>query len=196
MGERYHNATSTVVLNCIEDVDVALKEIGTLELQIRAIDDAADKKIKKLQEDAKAKGAADRSRIQELSAKIEAYACLHEKDLFKDGKTKDLTFGSFGYRQSTKTSTKRDSLDKLKSLCSAIKDEMLASNDEAEKKVLQKRFDNLASCINITEKLNKTDLRNLEASDQKAIGVKVIVEDTFFCESKSMRVNQELLKKA
>lgn len=196
MGERYHNATSTVVLNSIDDVDAALKEIGTLELQIRAIDDAADKKIKKLQEDAKLKGANDRGRIQELSAKIEAYACLHSSELFKNGKTKDLAFGSFGYRQSTKTSTKKDSLSKLKELCSAVNDAMLATTDKEEFEALNKRFEKLSSCINITEKLNRTDLRNLEANDLKAIGVKVVTEDTFFCESKSMKINQELMKKA
>ena len=196
MGERYHNATSSIVLGSIEDVDNALKEIGTLELAVKAIDAAAEKKVQKIKEDAKAKGEESRMKIQELAAKIEAFADLHSKELFRDGKTKVLPFGSFGYRQSTKTSTKRDTLEKLKNLCTYLHAQRLESKNQDERDALEKRLDGLTACIDVVEKLNKTNLRNIEAGDQKTIGVKVIVEDSFFCESKSVKVNQELMKRA
>ena len=89
-------------LESLEDVNLALRDIGLAERELTQIDTEAHKKIAEIKTAATEKGEALRKRIAELSTKIQAYSDYNRDELFKDRKTVELSFGIFGYRKSTK----------------------------------------------------------------------------------------------
>lgn len=105
MGTRYKPDTGK--LNSLDEVDLALKEIGLAEKELEAIDAKAAKEIAAIKERAAKEGEDLRRKIQDTAAKIAAYAEYNKGELFKDKKSVELTFGMFGYRKSTSIHVKK-----------------------------------------------------------------------------------------
>ena len=114
-------------LESLEDVNLALRDIGLAERELTQIDTEAHKKIAEIKTAAAEKGEALRKRIAELSTKIQAYSDYNRDELFKDRKTVELSFGIFGYRKSTKISVKKTTVELLRKLnllnCIRVKEE-------------------------------------------------------------------------
>ena len=72
MGTRYKPNAGK--LNSLEDVNLALKDIGLAEKELDAIDAKAAKEIAAIKERAAKEGEELRKQILETSAKISAYA--------------------------------------------------------------------------------------------------------------------------
>ena len=161
---------STTKLECIEDVDLTLKEIGLLERELDSIDSAAHAEIVKIKEKAANKGEALRKKIVELSGKIGAFAEYNREDLFKDRKSLELTFGTFGFRKSTSISVKKTTVGLLKKL-------------------------NLFDYLNIKETPDKERLAKLDDESLAQVDAVRKVKDDFFCVTNQEQINKELLNK-
>lgn len=140
-------------LESLDDVNLALRDIGLKEKELDAIDSKAAKEI------------------AETAAKIQAYAEYNKAELFKDKKSVDLSFGKIGYRQSTKISVKKTTLELLKKL-------------------------GFKSCVRIKEECDKDAMSNLSDDDLKSVDAARKVSNDFFCEANMEEVNKDLLKQA
>jgi phage host-nuclease inhibitor protein Gam len=158
-------------LESLDDVNLALRDIGLKEKELDAIDSKAAKEIAEIKTRAAKDGEDLRKEIAETAAKIQAYAEYNKEDLFKDKKSVDLSFGKIGYRQSTKISVKKTTLELLKKL-------------------------GFKSCVRIKEECDKDAMGNLSDDDLKSVDAARKVSNDFFCEANMEEVNKDLLKQA
>ncbi len=162
---------TTGKLETLEDVNLALRDIGLAENELSAIDADMHKKISDIKTDAAKKGEPLRKFIAEVSAKIQAFSDYNKSDLFKDRKSCDLSFGIFGYRKSTSISIKKTTLELLHKF-------------------------NLTSFIRVKEEPDKEKMADLSDEDLGKVDAARKIKDDFFCEAKLEEVNKELLKNA
>lgn len=167
MGTRYKPTTGK--LNSLDDVNIALKDIGLAERELDAIDAKAAKEIAAIKERAAHEGEDLRKTIADTSAQIAAYAEYNKAELFKTAKSIKLGFGQFGYRKSSRISVKKTTLGLLKKL----------------------GFD---GCVRIKEEPDKDAMSNLTDDQLKTVDAIRKVSNDFFCESDLEEVNRELLK--
>ena len=158
-------------LESLDDVNLALRDIGLKEKELDAIDSKAAKEIAEIKTRAAKDGEELRKEIAETAAKIQAYAEYNIAELFKDKKSVDLSFGKIGYRQSTKISVKKTTLELLKKL-------------------------GFKSCVRIKEECDKDAMGNLSDDDLKSVDAARKVSNDFFCEANMEEVNKDLLKQA
>ena len=158
-------------LESLDDVNLALRDIGLKEKELDAIDSKAAKEIAEIKTRAAKDGEELRKEIAETAAKIQAYAEYNKAELFKDKKSVDLSFGKIGYRQSTKISVKKTTLELLKKL-------------------------GFKSCVRIKEECDKDAMGNLSDDDLKSVDAARKVSNDFFCEANMEEVNKDLLKQA
>jgi len=158
-------------LESLEDVNLALRDIGLAEKELEAIDNEANKQIAEIKTETAKKGEKLRLRIQDLSAKIAAFAEYNKADLFKDNKSVELSFGKFGWRKTTKISVKKTTLELLRRM-------------------------NLLKCIRTKEEPDKNAMAEL--TDEELLQVDAVrkVSDDFFCEADTEEVNKDLLQSA
>ena len=166
---RYKPAQSK--LGTIEDVDLALKEIGLLERELEVIDAEAHKQISEAKEKAAQKGEPLRKRIAEVSAKIGAFAEYNKDELFKDKKSIELTFGVFGFRKSTCVSVKKTTVELMQKLGL---DSFLRIKTEPDKEKMAELDDETLSQVDAVRK----------------------IKDDFFCQPNKEEVNKDLLKQS
>ena len=166
---RYKPAQSK--LGTIEDVDLALKEIGLIERELEVIDAEAHKQISEAKEKAAEKGEPLRKRIAEVSAKIGAFAEYNKDELFKDKKSIELTFGVFGFRKSTCVSVKKTTVELMQKLGL---DSFLRIKTEPDKEKMAELDDETLSQVDAVRK----------------------IKDDFFCQPNKEEVNKDLLKQS
>ena len=96
MGTRYKSFNDTKI-ESLEQVNLALRDIGQAEKKLALIDAKANEEISKLKEKALKEGEENRKFITETVAKIQAYAEYNRSEI--------------GYRKSTKISVKKQPLN-------------------------------------------------------------------------------------
>ena len=158
-------------LDSLEDANLALKDIGLAEKELASIDAKAAKEIAEIKTKAAKEGEAIRKHIAETTAKIQAYAEYNRDELFKDRKSVELSFGSLGFRKSTKISVKKTTLELLKKM-------------------------GFVACVRTKEECDKEAMSNLSDDQLLSVDASRKVTNDFFCEPNLEEVNKELLKKA
>jgi phage host-nuclease inhibitor protein Gam len=156
-------------INSLEDANLVLKEIGLLERELEAIDAEAHKLIAEIKADAVKKGEGIRKRIADNSARLGAYAQYNREELFKDRKSVEISFGSFGYRKSTSISVKKATVELLRKL-------------------------NLLKYIRVKEEPDKEAMAELDDETLAQVDAVRKIKDEFFCEANKEEINKELLK--
>ena len=169
MGNRYKPSISK--LETLDDVNLALRDIGLAEKELEAIDNEANKQIAEIKTDAAKKGEMLRSRIQDLSSKIAAFAEYNKAELFKDNKSVELSFGKFGFRKTTKISIKKSTLELLKKM-------------------------KLLKCIRVKEEADKVAMSELTDEQLFQVDACRKITDDFFCEADTEEINKDLLQSA
>lgn len=193
MANRY-KPESAGKIESIADVEEAFVEIRHAESELFKIDASADVQCARIREKAAEDGAKYRTVINGAVARIQAYAEYNREELFSKSKSLELENGTFGYRQSTKVSTKKTTLELLHELINTKTLMFKEATEKEEKAKLKEDLAKLNDCVKVEEKLQKKAIGELSAADMLAIGAAKIVEDQFFCESKKEEVNQNLLK--
>lgn len=157
-------------LESLDDVNLALRDIGLMEKELDAIDAKAAKDIAEIKTKAAKDGEELRKEIATTAAKIQAYAEYNKAELFKDKKSVDLSFGKIGFRQSTKISVKKTTLELLKKL-------------------------GFIACVRIKEECDKDAMGNMTDEDLKSVDAARKVSNDFFCEANMEEVNKDLLQR-
>jgi phage host-nuclease inhibitor protein Gam len=156
-------------LESLEDVNIALREIGLQERELEQIDAEAQKAIAEIKSAAAKKGEPIRQRIIEVTAKIGAYAEYQKDDLFRERKSIELTFGVFGYRKSTSISVRKTTVDLLRKL---KMDKFIRIKEEPDKESMAELDDEALAQVDAVRK----------------------IKDEFFVAANREEVNKDLLR--
>lgn len=150
-----------------DDCDEALHEIGELDREIGLLESSQNEWIDRCKKETKEAAAPLHDRKAALELSLKEY-CEANRGEFAKVKTKVLTFGSVGFRISTKVIVKRvaDTLQALKDL-------------------------GLSACIRVKEELDKEAMKNLSTETLAEVGASLKTENAFGYE-----INVEKLKEA
>lgn len=153
------------MLETWDQVDETLRSIGILDREIGLIESGANEQIDRIKADTKASAAHLLDKKASLELAVKEFCEANRSD-FAKVKTRALTFGSVGFRLSTKVMIKRiaDTLQALKDL-------------------------SLTSCIRTKEEPDKEAMKNLPTETLAAVGASLKTENVFGYE-----INQERLK--
>lgn len=158
-----------LTLSSWQEADDALRQIGENRRDLSAIENVMNERIADAKATADAKARPIREQTALLEAALREFAVLHRADMGK-AKSKAMTFGKVGFRQSTKLTLPRGA-EKVK----AILDELLRRG--------------MTECVVYPEpKIDKDALKKYSAGEIAEVGAKLEVEDVFGYE-----VNEEAL---
>lgn len=146
------------------DVDIALKRICECEVGIAQIEGEVTLKCNQIKEEAKPQITELQNERNFLEQEIENFCSANKAD-FADKRSKELTFGTIGYRLSKSVSLPRAKA-KIESLIGAIK-----------------KF-GFKDCIVYEEKPDKEALCELDDSALVKLGITRVVKDNFRVEPK------------
>lgn len=147
-----------------EQVDDCLKVMSDAENQISVITAEMNAAIAEIKSDAEKRAAQFKETIKQNEGKIKEFTTIRKEDL--KGKSKQLTFGTVGFRQSTK---------------------LLLSSDTEE--VIKKLRENgMADCITVKETINKDTVKSYPEDDILRIGGYLQKTDTFWYETDKDRL--------
>ncbi len=147
-----------------EQVDDCLKVMSDAENQISVITAEMNAAIAEIKSDAEKRAAQFKETIKQNEGKIKEFTTICKEDL--KGKSKQLTFGTVGFRQSTK---------------------LLLSSDTEE--VIKKLRENgMADCITVKETINKDTVKSYPEDDILRIGGYLQKTDTFWYETDKDRL--------
>lgn len=142
-----------------EDVDVCLKALGDAENEISVITAEMNAAIAQAKKEAEERAAQFKETIKQNEGKIKEFTTIRKEEL--KGKSRQLTFGTVGFRQSTK---------------------LLLPSDTAEV-ILKLRENGMADCINVKESINKDTVKSYPEEDILRIGGYLQRSDTFWYET-------------
>lgn len=142
-------------LNSWDDVDDSLRQIGEIDRELQLLEAGQNEAIDKIKATAKENATPLQDKKAGLETAIKEY-CEANRGEFSKVKSKTFTFGSVGFRLSTKIMVKRvaDTLQALKDL-------------------------QLFGCIRIKEELDKEAMKNLSSETLAEVGASLKTENTF-----------------
>lgn len=142
------------------DVDACLKRIAEIDRDLGLIASAQQEAIDQIKENAKNEAEPLQTIKAGLEAAIQQYCEAHRSD-FIAVKSRELTFGTVGFRLSTRVVIKR------------VADTLQALRDFG-----------LDECIRVKEEINKEAMRDLPLDTLHAVGAALKTEDAFGYEVK------------
>lgn len=153
------------LLETYDQVDEALRSIGMLDREINLVESGANEQIDRIKADTKAAASPLLEKKAGLELAVKEF-CEANRGDFAKVKTRALTFGTVGFRISTKVLIKRiaDTLQALKDL-------------------------GLPHCIRTKEEPDKEAMKTLPTETLAAVGASLKTENVFGYE-----INQERLK--
>lgn len=153
--------------NSWDEIDNALRQIGELDRNIQLLEASQNEMIDQIKAQTKESAAPLQEKKTGIELAIKEY-CEANRAEFSKVKTKTFTFGSVGFRISTKIMIKRvaDTLQALKDL-------------------------KLLTCIRTKEEIDKEAMKSLSSETLAEVGASLKTENTFGYE-----INQEQLKEA
>lgn len=155
----------------LDEVNTALADIVKCEIRLAEIDNKASTKIGELKERAAKEGEQYRKKIQSIGEGINLFADFHKDEIFLKKRSVELSYGTIGFRKSTKVKTKKTTLELLKKLFPKVG---IITKESIDKNVLGEWED---------EKLAQVDAAKAQ-------------EDNFFYETDKDEVNKQLMQAA
>ena len=150
-------------ITSLKEADETLHRIADLRAKLKQIEAEAEIKVNKIKEETAQAAEPYLKEIEALEKSLAVYSEYNREELFKGKKSVELTFGLFGFRQSTSISVKKETLPLLKEY-------------------------GFTDAIKIKETVNKEAMR--EWSDEKLAMVKAkrVVKDAFWYEVKENEI--------
>lgn len=147
------------MLKTWEEVDVCLKEVADAENEIIAIEAAMNKQIAEIKKDAEDRARQHKDGIKVNESKIKEFTTAN-RDALK-GKSRPLTFGTVGFRQSTKLLLPSEINDVIRKL----------------------REHGMFDCVVVKENVDKDAIKKYSEDEIIAIGGYLQKTDTFWYET-------------
>lgn len=148
--------------------DAALAEIAALKRSTADIETNMNDEIDKIKIEAEAQAAPLQTRLAALENGLLAYAEFKKDELFKDKRSKELDFGSLGYRKSREVKPKPKNTWKM----------ILGRLKELKFK----------QAIRIKESINKDELHQWPDERLDLIGARRVKKDTFWYEIDEQKI--------
>jgi Mu-like prophage host-nuclease inhibitor protein Gam len=146
-------------INDLQEADKALEELAALDRESSVIKNSLNEKIDAAKAEADSRMATVEARQKILEAALESYAALNKAALFQDRKSVELSFGSFGYRLSSKIVTAARSI----------------TWDMVLGKIRELKLD----AVRIKEEVNKDTLATWSDEQLEKVGAKRKTVDSF-----------------
>ena len=156
----------TARLKSWDEVDRALRQIHECGITAGILTGEAETKINDIREYYKNLKKAYDTETEILQAQIKDFVSNNTEDL--SGKSKQLTFGTVGFRQSTRISYDNKKAELIKTKLKEL---------------------NMIDCIKTVETIDKPSLSHYPDEALSELGVKRIIEDNFYYE-----INKESIK--
>jgi phage host-nuclease inhibitor protein Gam len=153
-----HKVATEPRLGSWDECDQALRELGEFDLRLEAIEAKLTKQVAELKDAAAAAAKVHQENRDRLVRDVEAW-CASRRLEFVDRKSRKLTHGTVGWRQSTR----------LK----------LAKADEV---LLRLKGLGMHDCIRTKEAVDRDVLRAYDDARLAQVGVVRVVADEFFAE--------------
>jgi phage host-nuclease inhibitor protein Gam len=160
MGKKKKNTEPG--LQSWSDVDSCLKELCECDIALSEIEDEENTAIIDVKAKAEKLAQPVKERISQLKALIEEYVTDNRAEL--DGKSKALTFGSVGFRLSSRVV-------------------LPAAKEKLANIIKNLRRHKMEDCVVVTETVNKEVLEKYADADIAKIGASRKVEDRFWLET-------------
>jgi phage host-nuclease inhibitor protein Gam len=164
--------SNELAIKTLEEADGLLREMCEIEAAIETVDNAADEKIAAIKAEAAKAGKPLRDRYKAMVKTMEAYARYFRGELFRDRKSLERPFGSFGFRKAP--------------------DAISVSKETAE---LLKKI-GLAQYIRTKIEPDKEAMLALDEETLAQVGASRKQKEDFFVETRRELVNQELAKRS
>lgn len=147
-------------LQTYQDVDAVLRRIGEIDRDIGLIESAHNTVIDQIRADTKAKTEPLQATKAALERQLKEFAEARRVE-FADVRTRELTFGSIGFRRSTAVVIRKvgDTLAALRAL-------------------------GLSKCIRTKEEPDKEAMKELDTDTLASVGAALTTRDTFGYEIK------------
>ena len=162
MTKRFKPAVVVPAIKSLEEADSILARIAAQKRSINLIEAGMNDDIDIIKVKAAEQAEPYRQEVMALEQALARYADYNKTELFKAKKSLDMTFGSIGFRASSK----------LK----------LLSKWSWERVLESLRDTKITGCIRIKEEPDKEALKGLDPEHLKRLGCKVVQEDAFFYE--------------
>lgn len=160
-------------IGSLEDADKALAEIAEIDRIIEAANNRMNEDIDSLKKETQAIIAPHVERKEALGAGLYNFAELHKIDLFAKKKSRELDFGTIGYR-------KTSALELMKKISTSWK------------VVLERIKENkLLEAVRIKEEVDKETMSKWPSERLELVGVKREEKDEFYYETKQEAVEAQ-----
>lgn len=143
-----------------EEVDSTLKRIREAEIEMGRITADMEKYILDIKQKAEEQASPYKDEVKKLELQVKEFVSLNKDEL--KGKSREMTFGTVGFRMSTK----------------------LVLPKAADKLIKQLRKLGMGDCITIKESVNKDILKTYDEKTILMVGASLKKEDTFWYETK------------
>lgn len=143
-----------------EEVDSTLKRIREAEIEMGRITADMEKYILDIKQKAEEQASPYKDEVKKLELQVKEFVSLNKDEL--KGKSREMTFGTVGFRMSTK----------------------LVLPKAADKFIKQLRKLGMGDCITIKESVNKDILKTYDEKTILMVGASLKKEDTFWYETK------------
>ncbi len=150
-----------------DGVDLTLKEIAEHKQAILRLEADMNERIDEIKLAESIESAPHQEAIKVLGARLKEFTTEHKFEL-KDKRTRELTFGRLGFRQSTKIviSNAADTIQKLLKL-------------------------NMDDCVTVKQSINKDNLKKYNSATLSKVGASFSTSDTFWYETKQERLDAD-----
>ncbi|MDR2050633.1 MAG: host-nuclease inhibitor Gam family protein [Deltaproteobacteria bacterium] len=163
MSKRVKPEINVTVIKSLDEANDILGRIAALQRNIKLIETALNDDIDALKLKASVESEPYRRQIAELGEALGRYAVYNKPELFKDRKSCELTFGSFGFRSSSRIT--------------------LAGRKDTWEQVTQSLKEmGMLDFIRVKYEPDKDALKGLSDIELKRLGCKLVQEDKFFYE--------------
>lgn len=143
-----------------DEVDSTLKQIREAELELGQIAADMEKCILDVKEKAEEQAQPLKDQVKKLELQVKEFVTLNKDEL--KGKSRELAFGTVGFRLSTK----------------------LVLPKAVEKVIRQLKKLGMGDCVTVKESVNKDILKTYDEKTILLVGASLKKEDTFWYETK------------
>ncbi len=154
------------IIQSHEDAALHLKEIGELENQIALIEANLDARVSDLRLEAELKADSIKDHIKRMEHELRAFVIQHKIEFEKE-RTRACTFGSYGFRKSTKI-TIPDPGSTIAMLHAKL----------------------MTDCLIVTEKIDRDKLKQCSEDILADVGATKKSSDTFWYEVKHEKLGE------
>lgn len=147
-----------------EEVDSTLKKIREAELEVSRISADMEKCIMDIKENTEKQISPYKNEVKKLELQIKEFVSLNKDEL--KGKSREMTFGTVGFRMSTK----------------------LVLPKVVDKMIKQLKKLGMGDCVTVKESVNKDILKTYDEKTILMVGASLKKEDTFWYETKQEEI--------